>query len=104
MKPNIHPKYYPNAKATCACGNTLTVGSTREEIRVEVCSACHPLFTGKTKYIDTLGRVERFEEKRKKAAPGKIIRKKEKKLLKKLEEERKEAERPKSLKEMLRKQ
>lgn len=104
MKKNIHPQYYPDAKVTCACGNTFTVGSTREEIRIEVCSACHPLFTGKTKYIDTLGRVERFEEQRKKAAPGKIIRKKEKKLLKKLEEERKEAERPKSLKEMLRKQ
>ncbi|MBM3209266.1 50S ribosomal protein L31 [Candidatus Shapirobacteria bacterium] len=100
MKKNIHPTYYPNAKVTCACGNTFTVGSTKEEIHVEVCAACHPFFTGEAKYIDTLGRVEKFEAQRQKAAPGQIIKKKQKKLLKRLEEERKEAERPKSLKEM----
>jgi large subunit ribosomal protein L31 len=103
MKKDIHPIYYPNAKVICACGNTFTVGSTKEEIQVEVCSACHPFFTGEAKYIDTLGRVEKFEAQRRKAAPGQIIKKKQKKILKRLEEERREAARPKSLKEMFEK-
>jgi large subunit ribosomal protein L31 len=103
MKVKIHPTYYPNAKVICACGNTFTVGSTKEEIQVEVCSACHPFFTGEAKYIDTQGRVEKFEEQRRKAAPGQIIKKKQKKILKRLEEERREAARPKSLKEMFEK-
>ena len=62
MKPGIHPKYH-NAKVTCACGNTFEVGSTRDEIRVELCSACHPFFTGKKKIVDTAGRVERFKRR-----------------------------------------
>jgi large subunit ribosomal protein L31 len=62
MKKDIHPKYY-NAKATCACGNSIEVGSTREEIKVEVCSACHPFFTGKQKLVDTAGRIDRFRKK-----------------------------------------
>jgi len=61
MKKDIHPKYYPNAKVICACGNTFTVGSTKEKIEVEICSACHPYFTGKEKLIDTAGRVEKFK-------------------------------------------
>jgi large subunit ribosomal protein L31 len=63
MKPNIHPKYYPNAQVRCACGNTFTVGSTREFIEVEICSKCHPFYTGKEKIVDTLGRVERFKKR-----------------------------------------
>lgn len=66
MKTNIHPKYYTNAKVTCACGNTFEVGSTMETIAVEICSQCHPLFSGKQKIIDTAGRVERFASKLKK--------------------------------------
>jgi large subunit ribosomal protein L31 len=62
MKKDIHPKYYPNAKATCACGNAFTVGSTQPEINVEICSACHPFYTGKEKLIDTAGRVDRFRK------------------------------------------
>jgi len=62
MKPGIHPKYH-NAKVTCACGNSFEVGSTRDEIRVELCSACHPFFTGKKKIVDTAGRVERFKRR-----------------------------------------
>ncbi|MBN1755949.1 50S ribosomal protein L31 [bacterium] len=62
MKKDIHPKYH-QAKVTCACGNTWEVGSTKEEIRVEVCSACHPFFTGKQKLLDTAGRVEKFKKK-----------------------------------------
>ncbi len=63
MKKNIHPKYYPNAKVYCACGNVFTVGSTRESIKIEVCSNCHPLYTGKEKIIDAVGRVERFKQR-----------------------------------------
>jgi len=62
MKTGIHPKYY-NATVTCACGNTFTVGSTREELRVELCNNCHPFFTGKKKIVDTAGRVERFKRR-----------------------------------------
>lgn len=102
MKTNIHPKWYPNAKVVCACGNTFTIGSTKEEIRVEVCSQCHPFFTGQQKFVDTLGRVEKFQ-KRQKAAAGKAVSKKKKKLLKKIEETKAEEKRPKTLKEMLEK-
>lgn len=62
MKKDIHPKYYPDSKATCACGNTFKVGSTKPEINIEICSECHPFYTGKEKLIDTAGRVERFRK------------------------------------------
>ncbi|MDD3102427.1 MAG: 50S ribosomal protein L31 [Patescibacteria group bacterium] len=61
-KKNIHPKYHPQAKMTCACGSEFNVGSTVPEIHVEICSACHPFYTGKQKYIDTAGRLERFNK------------------------------------------
>jgi len=61
MKKDIHPKYYEKAKVVCACGNTFTTGSTQPEIRTEICSACHPFYTGKQKLIDNRGRIERFE-------------------------------------------
>ena len=60
MKKGIHPKYYPEAKVTCSCGNTFAVGSTKETIRTDVCSACHPFFTGEQRLVDTAGQVERF--------------------------------------------
>jgi len=60
MKKGIHPKYYPDAKVTCSCGNTFTVGSTTETIRTDICSACHPFFTGEQRLVDTAGQVERF--------------------------------------------
>ena len=63
MKPDIHPKYY-EAKVHCgSCGTELTVGSTRPELRVDVCSNCHPFFTGKQTIIDTAGQVERFQKR-----------------------------------------
>jgi len=62
MKDKIHPKYY-QTKVTCACGNTWTVGSTMKEIHLDICSACHPFFTGKQKIVDTAGRVEKFRRK-----------------------------------------
>ncbi len=62
MKKDIHPNYYPDAKIICACGHTLTTGSTVKEVRVEICSNCHPFYTGKEKLIDTAGRVDRFKK------------------------------------------
>lgn len=67
MKKDIHPKYYPNAKATCSCGNTFEVGSTMPELKVEVCSACHPYYTGTAKFVDIAGRVDKFQARMKKA-------------------------------------
>ncbi|MDO5026531.1 MAG: 50S ribosomal protein L31 [Tissierellia bacterium] len=63
MKKDIHPAYYPEARVTCACGNTFTTGSTREELKVEICSECHPFYTGKQKFVERGGRVERFKKK-----------------------------------------
>jgi len=63
MKQDIHPKYFPNAKVVCACGNTFTVGATKEFIEVEICSKCHPFYTGKEKIVDALGRVEKFRKR-----------------------------------------
>jgi large subunit ribosomal protein L31 len=60
MKAKIHPKYFDNASVTCACGNTFTVGSTRPSLRIDVCSKCHPFFTGEQRIVDTAGQVERF--------------------------------------------
>ncbi len=62
MKKGIHPEYV-EATVTCACGNTFTTRSTVPEIRVEICNACHPFYTGKQKFVDTTGRVERFQKK-----------------------------------------
>ncbi len=62
-KANIHPIWYQDAKVTCGCGNTFTTGSTLQAIKVDICSACHPLFTGQQKFVDTLGQVERFQKK-----------------------------------------
>ncbi len=62
-KKDIHPKYYENARVQCACGNTFQVGSTKEFIEVEICSQCHPFYTGKEKIVDTAGRVEKFRKR-----------------------------------------
>ena len=67
MKTEIHPTYFPNAKVTCACGRTFTLGSTKEKIEVEICSACHPFYTGNDKVMDTAGRVEKFKARRARA-------------------------------------
>jgi len=63
MKKNIHPEFYPEAQVTCACGNTWTVGSTVPIIRTDVCSRCHPFFTGEQRIVDSGGQVERFMKK-----------------------------------------
>lgn len=77
MKSNLHPKYY-QATVTCACGNSFTTGSTSQDLRVDICSKCHPFFTGEQKFIDTLGKVDRFMAKRQ-AAAGRVVTKKGKK-------------------------
>ena len=69
MQKEIHPKYFTNAQVTCACGNKFTVGSTMEKIHVEICSACHPFYTGGAKTIDAAGRGHKFKARQAKAAP-----------------------------------
>jgi len=70
MKDKIHPKYHSDAKVTCSCGNTFTTGSTHTSIQVELCSACHPLYTGKKKLVDTAGRVDKFKARLTKKVSG----------------------------------
>lgn len=89
-KPEAQIAYFEAAKVVCACGNTFTTGSTKPEIRVEICSNCHPFFTGQEKFVDTEGRVERFQRL--------TAAKKEPKAKKETE---KKADQPKTLKEML---
>jgi large subunit ribosomal protein L31 len=74
MKKEIHPTYYANATTTCVCGASFAIGSTQEAIRVEICSNCHPFYTGGEKVLDTAGRVERF--KKRSAAATKTTKKK----------------------------
>jgi len=62
MKEGIHPKYV-ETKVTCGCGNSFTTRSTRPELKVDICNACHPFYTGKLKYVDTAGRIEKFHKK-----------------------------------------
>ncbi|MBI5787198.1 MAG: 50S ribosomal protein L31 [Candidatus Niyogibacteria bacterium] len=76
MKKDIHPKYFENAVIKCACGKAYKVGSTKENIEVEICANCHPFYTGKEKLIDAAGRVEKFKAKREKAAKAPVKAKK----------------------------
>jgi large subunit ribosomal protein L31 len=71
MKKSIHPKYNTKTKAVCACGATFEYGSTMDEVRMEICSQCHPFYTGNEKIMDTAGRVDRFNKR--KAASAKVI-------------------------------
>lgn len=94
MKANIHPQYFDDAKVICACGNTFTAGSTVQEIHVDVCSNCHPLFTGEMKFVDTLGKVEKFQKAQ---AHAKELKVKKQEVVK----QKQERVRPNSLREML---
>jgi len=102
MKKDIHPTYYSDAVVTCACGNAFTIGATVPEIQVEVCSACHPFYTGQMKYVDTAGRVDAFRAKQKKAKK-KVISKKERRELKRERKIQKELEKPDTLEELRKK-
>jgi len=75
MKKDIHPAYFAEADVVCACGNKFKTGSTKKEIRVEICSACHPFYTGKQKFVDTARRVEKFQEKMEKVSKAAETRK-----------------------------
>lgn len=99
MKADIHPTWFPEAKITCACGNTFTVGATVPEIKVEVCYNCHPFYTGQMKYLDTAGRVEAFKSKLAGATTQRVS-KIEKRKLKKLKKLQEELDRPESLAEL----
>lgn len=95
----IHPKYYLDCKVTCACGNTFVVGATVPTINVEVCSKCHPFYTGQMKFLDTTGRVERFKQK----VTGKVLNAVSKANKRKLKREKKikeEMNRPDTLSEL----
>ena len=95
MKTAIHPTYFPDAKIVCACGNTITVGSTQQTIHVELCSRCHPFYTGAQKFVDSANRIDKFQKKQVIAEKYKatVVRKKEAKTAK--------DNAPKSLAEML---
>lgn len=98
MKADIHPKWYADATVNCACGNSFTVGSIKQTIRLEICNKCHPFFTGEMKFVDTLGRVEKFQKKQQFAqGQQQVLADKKKK-----KKEREDASRSqKSLKDML---
>jgi len=68
MQKDIHPTYHANATITCSCGNVIETGSTIKEMKIEICSACHPFYTGKKKMMDTTGRVDRFKKMTEKSA------------------------------------
>jgi large subunit ribosomal protein L31 len=99
MKAAIHPKYYPEAKVTCACGNTFTTGATVPELRVEVCYNCHPFYTGTMKFLDSAGRVDAFKAKME-GAGKKIMSKTEKRKLKREKRLQEEEARPTTLSEL----
>ena len=93
MRAQIHPTYFDDAKVVCSCGNRFTVGSTKQEIHVELCDNCHPFYTGQQRFVDTASRIERFKMKQESAS--RVVRKK--KEGKKQEEE----VGPQTLREML---
>lgn len=91
MKAQIHPNYNPAAQVVCSCGNAFTVGSVKDTIHVELCSNCHPFYTGQQRFVDRASRIERFQNKMSKAQPLKDKKK----------EIKKDDTGPKSLREML---
>jgi large subunit ribosomal protein L31 len=99
MKTATHPKWYPEAKVTCACGNSFTVGSTIPEIKLDICGACHPYYTGTMKYVDTAGRVDAFRMKREGAAKE-VLSKATRREMKRQQRIREELERPETLAEL----
>jgi large subunit ribosomal protein L31 len=70
MKKNIHPQYYSDTVVGCACGNTFVTGSTRKQIRTDICYKCHPFFTGEQRIVDTAGQVERFMRRLERKTPA----------------------------------
>ena len=96
MKANIHPQYFEKATITCgACGNKIITGSTQEAIRVELCSNCHPFYTGEQRFVDTASRIQKFQERQETAKIHQAT------VVKKKEEQKKKDDAPKTLREML---
>jgi large subunit ribosomal protein L31 len=96
MKAGIHPQYNNNVQVTCACGATFITGSTKDGIKVEICSSCHPFFTGAQRFVDTVGKVQKFQDQQKLAASKQAVLANKKKA-----KEEKEQNRPRTLREML---
>ena len=92
MKANIHPQYFDDAQVTCSCGNKFTVGSSKQTIHVELCSNCHPFYTGQARFVDTASRIERFQMKQSQASQ--VIKKKK-------EEKKQQEDQPQTLRDML---
>jgi large subunit ribosomal protein L31 len=101
MKEGIHPKTYEDVEVTCACGNTFKTISTMENIKVEICSACHPFYTGQQKFVDTEGRIDKFIKKQKIAEEKKKKAEKVKKSKAQKSSNKKEDTTQPTLKEML---
>ena len=95
MKPNIHPTYFSDTQVVCACGNVFTTGSTKQQIRVEICAKCHPFYTGVQKFVDTVGNIEKFQARQKTAVARQATVKA------KVAKKQEEAHAPKTLREML---
>ncbi|OGM25728.1 50S ribosomal protein L31 [Candidatus Woesebacteria bacterium RIFCSPHIGHO2_02_FULL_38_9] len=99
MKANIHPKWYPEATVTCACGKMYVIGLTVPSLSIDVCANCHPFYTGQMRYVDVAGRVDKFKA-RVASAGKKILSKTEKRRVKRLKRIEEELERPASLEEL----
>lgn len=99
MKTAVHPQWYPEATVKCVCGNTFTMGATVPHIEVEVCSACHPFYTGQMKYLDTAGRVDSFKSKTTNAQAV-VLSKKDRRELKRQQRLDEEFKRPETLEEL----
>lgn len=97
MKANIHPQYFESATVICSCGNKFTTGSTQEIIHVELCSKCHPFYTGEQRFIDSASRIQKFQQKQQTAAQKPYVSKKTKLAANK----QKTSSTPKTLREML---
>jgi large subunit ribosomal protein L31 len=99
MKKSIHPTFHTDTKVMCVCGNTFATASTMAEIKVEICSRCHPFYTGQVKYVDTMGRVEKFQKRQKDAQKTQAVLQAKKK--EKLDQRKQQSGTPKTLREML---
>lgn len=99
MKAGIHPKWFNDATVTCACGNTFTVGASKPSMALDICAKCHPFFTGEMKFVDTMGRVEKFQKKQVQAKEQAQVMAEKKK--KKQEDQKRRENAPRSLKDML---
>lgn len=95
MKANIHPTYFPEAQVICACGNRFATGATLPQIRVELCSKCHPFYTGEQRFVDSASRIQKFQAKQN------IAKQYLTKKVKKVEEQKVKDSQPKTLREML---